>query len=67
VPVQSLAEVVQGNGTPLWQDRANHLVWIKVQGGLEWPHPQTGEAFDDKNLYRTLSIVLRGAGDAASS
>jgi hypothetical protein len=60
-PVQSLGEVIAGQGERLWQDRANHLVWIKVQGGLAWPHGQTASAHDDMNLYRTLSVVLTGS------
>jgi hypothetical protein len=54
----SLAEVVNGNGTQLWQDRANHVVWIKVQGGMAWPHAESAVAFDDNSLYRNISVVL---------
>ncbi|NJK42667.1 MAG: right-handed parallel beta-helix repeat-containing protein [Aquincola sp.] len=56
-PAQSLGEVIAGNGSALWQDRANHLVWVKVQGGMAWPHPATA-AHDDQSLYRALSVVL---------
>jgi hypothetical protein len=56
---QSLAEVVNGNGTQLWQDRANHVVWIKVQGGMAWPHAESN-ALDDNSLYRNVSVVLSG-------
>jgi hypothetical protein len=65
-PVQSLGEVLAGSGDRLWQDRANHLVWVKVQGGLAWPHPQTASAYDDMNLYRALSVVIKGSKEKLS-
>jgi hypothetical protein len=61
-PAQSLQEVINAPGTKLWQDRANALVWVKVQGGLAWPHPLGTAAHDDDSLYRNLSIVLHGQG-----
>jgi hypothetical protein len=64
--VQSLGEVLAGSGERLWQDRANHLVWVKVQGGLAWPHPQTASAHDDMNLYRALSVVIKGSKEKLS-
>jgi hypothetical protein len=61
-PAQSLGEVIAGQGDKLWQDRANHLVWVKVQGGLAWPHADTAaDTFSDSNLYRSVSVVLRGS------
>jgi hypothetical protein len=59
-PAQSLGEVLAGQGDKLWQDRANHLVWVKVQGGLAWPHGEGSSPHDDMNLYRPISVVLRG-------
>jgi hypothetical protein len=58
----SLAEVVASAGNKLWQDRANHLVWFKVQGGL--PYPNEARAPAEELLYRPLSVVLRGANDS---
>jgi hypothetical protein len=37
-----------------------------VQGGLAWPHPQTASAYDDMNLYRALSVVLKGSKEKLS-
>jgi hypothetical protein len=64
--VGSLAQVLNGNGSQLWQDRANHLVWFKVQGGLDWPHGAGASPHDHGNLYRPLSVVLRGTRDTPS-
>ncbi|AKJ31141.1 G8 domain-containing protein [Caldimonas brevitalea] len=54
-PANSYAEVLNGNGNLVWQDRANHLVWVKVQGGLT---PQTGPVNSDQDLYRTYGLLL---------
>jgi hypothetical protein len=59
--VASLAQVLSSNGNALWQDRANHLVWFKVQGGLPWPHTDETSPTADSNLYRALSVVLQGS------
>jgi hypothetical protein len=58
----SLAEVIASPGTKLWQDRANHLVWFKVQGGL--PYPNAAHASPEEALYRNMSVVLRGSNDS---
>jgi hypothetical protein len=60
---QSLAEVIAAPGTKLWQDRANHLVWFKLQGGMEMP--KATRMSPDEELYRPLSVVLRAREDAA--
>ena len=49
--------------TKLWQDRANHLVWFKLQGGL--PYPNEARALGRGiACTATLSVVLRGANDS---
>jgi hypothetical protein len=58
-PAASLAEVIAGNGNKLWQDRANHLVWFKVQGGLGFPNLSHIAADSDDAMYQALSVVLR--------
>jgi G8 domain len=61
----SLADVIASPGTKLWQDRANHLVWFKVQGGLPYPNADKLPPNSDEAVYRPLSVVLK-ARDAAS-
>jgi hypothetical protein len=51
----SYAEVANSSGNLIWQDRANNLVWIKVQGGLT---PSTGPTNSDQDLYRPYGLVL---------
>ncbi len=59
-PAASLAEVIASPGTRLWQDRANHLVWFKVQGGLPYPNADRMAADSDEAVYKPLSVVLWG-------
>ncbi len=56
----SLSEVMASSGSRLWQDRANHLVWFKVQGGLAYPNAATLPAESDDAIYRNMSVVLQG-------
>jgi len=57
----SLAEVIASPGTKLWQDRANHLVWFKLQGGLAYPNAANLAPDSDQAVYRPLSVVLQGS------
>ena len=57
----SLAEVIASPGTKLWQDRANHLVWFKVQGGLPYPREASLAPDSDEANYKNLSVVLQGS------
>jgi len=59
-PAASLAEVAASAGTKLWQDRANNLVWFKLQGGLPYPNAANLAAESDEAVYRPLSVVLKG-------
>jgi hypothetical protein len=59
-PAQSLAEVMASAGTKLWQDRANHLVWFKVQGGLPYPNADKLAPGSDEAVYKPISVVLKG-------
>ena len=60
-PAGSLTEVTSSAGDKIWQDRANGLVWIKVQGGL-LPRPlEPATPNSDADLYRTHSVVLHQA------
>jgi hypothetical protein len=59
-PAASLADVIASPGTKLWQDRANNLVWFKVQGGLPYPNADRLAADSDEAAYRALSVVLWG-------
>ncbi|MCW7540910.1 hypothetical protein OOT46_24110 [Aquabacterium sp. A7-Y] len=54
-PANSHAEMLASSGDRVWQDRANHLVWVKVQGGLT---AQTGPPNSDQDLYRTYGLLL---------
>jgi hypothetical protein len=56
----SLAEVIASPGTKLWQDRANHLVWFKYQGGMPYPNAAALAPTSDEAMYRNFSIVLQG-------
>jgi hypothetical protein len=57
---QSLAEVAASAGNKLWQDRSNHLVWFKVQGGLTYPNAANLAPDSDETTYRNMSVVLQG-------
>jgi hypothetical protein len=57
-PASGLAEVVNSTGDKLWQDRANNLVWIRVQGGLPFPSATTTAANSDADLYKTYGVML---------
>jgi G8 domain len=61
-PAQSLAEVIAAPGTKLWQDRANHLVWFKLQGGMPYPREASLAADSDEAMYKNLSVVLHQGG-----
>ena len=61
----SLAGVIASPGTRLWQDRANHLVWFKLQGGLPYPNAEQLKPDSDDAVYRPLSVVLRPKDDAS--
>jgi hypothetical protein len=58
-PAHSLAEVAAGAGNKLWQDRANHLVWFKLQGGLSYPNADKLPPQSDEATYRPISVVLK--------
>jgi hypothetical protein len=58
-PAASLAEVIASPGTKLWQDRANHLVWFKLQGGLAYPNAANLAPDADEAIYRPLSVVFK--------
>jgi hypothetical protein len=60
-PAASLAEVAASPGTKLWQDRANNLVWFKLQGGLPYPNADKLAPESDEAIYKPLSVVLTGA------
>ena len=57
-PVGSQEAVINSSGETYWQDTANDLVWIKVQGGVaqEW-NPADFDPEDDELLY--WEIYLR--------
>ena len=60
----SLDEVKASGGDVLWQDRANNLVWIKVQGGTPSPtvYDQAAnmqETFQQALLPRRLSVFAQ--------
>ena len=57
-PAASLSEVTASGGDKMWQDTANNLVWIKVQGGLPYPNAANLVAGSDEDLYRTYSVEL---------
>jgi hypothetical protein len=59
-PASSLAEVVNGAGDRMWQDRAANVVWIKHQGGMPFPNEAALAPNSDDALYRPVAIVLRG-------
>jgi G8 domain len=61
----SLAEVIASPGTKLWQDRANHLVWFKVQGGLPYPNADKLPANSDAAVYQPISVVLKPRDSAS--
>jgi G8 domain/Right handed beta helix region len=65
-PAASLAEVIASPGTKLWQDRANHLVWFKLQGGLAYPNAANLPPDSDEAVYRPLSVVLKPRAGGAS-
>ena len=58
LPASSLAEVVASSGDRIWQDRANNMVWVRIQGGMAYPGESKLVPNSDEDLYRTLSLVL---------
>jgi hypothetical protein len=63
---QSLAEVMASAGNKLWQDRANQLVWFKVQGGLPYPNADKLAPESDEAVYKPLSVVLKAKAGGPS-
>jgi len=62
LPAASLAEVKSSPGNRYWQDAAHNLVWIKHQGGIDFPgEGQMGHNSDD-DLYRVYSAVFYPTG-----
>jgi hypothetical protein len=59
-PAANLAEVAAGAGDLMWQDRANHLVWIRHRGGMGYPFEYETHitAGSDEDLIRNYSVVL---------
>jgi hypothetical protein len=55
--VASLAAVQASAGETFWQDSANNVVWVKVQGGLApyWNDSDYGPLTDEQ-LYRTFNL-----------
>lgn len=58
-PAASLAEVQASTGNRLWQDRANHLVWFKFQGGIAYPNAANLPPNSNEDIYRPLSVIIR--------
>ena len=54
VAVASLAEVMASGDEVFWQDTANDVVWIRVNGGLD--QPGTFGPFDDATLYEPMFL-----------
>jgi hypothetical protein len=57
-PAYSMAEVANSDGSKIWQDRANNLVWFKHQGGITHQNMNAAAATSDQELYRTYSVVI---------
>ena len=60
----NLAEVkADANGTKMWQDRANNLVWIKVVGSLPvntgWTQREAIDAPFGQDLFQTISLYMK--------
>lgn len=60
----SLDEVkADPNGTKMWQDRANNLVWIKVVGSLPvnagWYRIENYTAPFGQDIYQNMSLYMR--------
>jgi hypothetical protein len=49
-----LADVKASSGDVYWQDRANNLVWLKVQGGLPYPYIWPRSSFLSDDFRATL-------------
>jgi hypothetical protein len=49
---------MSSTGNKIWQDRANNMVWIKIQGGLPYPNESSIAPGSLTDLYRWYSIVL---------
>ena len=62
LPAASLAEVKSSPGNRYWQDTAHNLVWIKQQGGIDFPGAEQLEKNGDDELYRVYSAVFYPTG-----
>jgi hypothetical protein len=55
--VGSLAEVMASSDEVFWQDAANDVVWVRVEGGLALPWaPGDFGPFDDETLYEAFFL-----------
>ncbi|MEO8297512.1 MAG: G8 domain-containing protein [Burkholderiales bacterium] len=63
----SLAEVVVSDGSVMWQDRANNLVWFKHRGGLVYPNEAGLTVNSGDYLYRYYSVVLYPAAECLAA
>ena len=63
--LNSLEEVRNSTGETYWQDRVNHLVWVKLQGG-RWSfwtnNPEEAVPTMDELLYETIQLRIIGEG-----
>ncbi|MBO6523712.1 MAG: T9SS type A sorting domain-containing protein [Balneolaceae bacterium] len=63
--VDSFEAVRNSSGATFWQDRANNLVWIKLQGGF-WEfwtdNPEEAVPSMDELLYETSQLRIIGSG-----
>ncbi|GAB5409594.1 MAG: G8 domain-containing protein [Balneolaceae bacterium] len=63
--LNSFDEVRNSTGSTYWQDRANHLVWVKIQGGT-WAfwtdNPDEATPSMDELLYETSQLRIIGSG-----
>jgi hypothetical protein len=57
-PVGSLAEVIADDGEVFWQDEANDVVWVRVNGGLDLPWPGSFGPFEDETLYEPIYLRI---------
>ncbi len=68
--VNSLEEVRNSVGSTYWQDRANNLVWVKLQGGT-WEFwtddPNEDTPTMDELLYETTQFRIIGTGNLLSN
>lgn len=62
-PVADRDAVVNSSGETYWQDTANDLVWIKIQGGIDqlW-NPGDFPADSDQELYRLFHLRITNLG-----